>query len=192
MVNSFGMTFLWIQGVMRVIPAILHQNLFVMITFYLLFLLVSGPGREPGSLAASHPVIHSGNSGADTVVLPASSRHQLIITDTVISAGQRKMQSFSVNGAVPPKEVVLKLNEQAELRFVNRTKDVVYVAFSENQKVGNSTPVIETLFRGAELVIRPNTTSGGVHTYRIYRFEQEGTGAAGAVVVEYPKQVQQL
>lgn len=187
MVNSFGMSFLWMEGVMRVNPAIIHQNFIVMITFYLLFLLLSGSDREPVSLAASHQGIQSGISGADTVILPKSGRYQLIITDTVISAGQRKMQSFSVNGAVPPKEVILKLNEQAELRFVNRTKDVVYVAFSENQKVGNSTPVIETLFRGAELVIRPNTTSGGVHTYRIYRFEQEGTGAVGSVVVEYPK-----
>ncbi|MGN6417492.1 MAG: hypothetical protein ACTHMC_08375 [Pseudobacter sp.] len=155
-----------------------------MTTIYLLLLLLSGAEERTNLIHYNQHII---STGTDTIVVPKTSRHSLIITDTVIAAGQRKMETFSVNGSVPPKEVTLKLNEQAELRFVNRTRDVVYVAFSENQQIGNSTPVIQTLFRGAELVIRPNTATGGVHSYRIYRFEQEGTGASGSVVVEYPR-----
>lgn len=156
----------------------------MLINFYLLIML-AGAGHSSTMSKPDEGITHVEYRN-DTSGLQQAVQHTLIITDTSIMAGNRKLRTFAINRAIPPKSINLKLNDKSEIRFVNNSSDVVYLKFSDGFVTPGQPAPAETLFKGAALIVKPDTRKGAEHTYQVYKFEQEGSGAVGSIVVQYP------
>lgn len=112
----------------------------------------------------------------------------LVITDTIVTEGDRKAGYFAVNGKFPPDMVSALPKENVSIRFINKTRSAIFLELPGKMISDNEGKVVENILKDASHGVKINTSLNVVFNYHIYRFEQEGPGTIGSVVIQQQPQ----